>query len=118
MTELNLPRSFEQSYSDLLLNVWRDEDEMRKLLANPTKYATEVGLPVTAGSTVVIEGLDRTELPRKAEVLENWNGTPGRHIIVVPREPLVDLAELSDAELDIVTAGDNNNNVRNSIFFI
>jgi hypothetical protein len=117
MTDDTSPKSFERAYSDLLINVWRDENEMRKLLANPTQYATEVGLPVAAGATVIVEGLDRTELPRKVEITENWNATPGRHVVIVPREPLIDLAELNDAELDLVSAGDNNNNV-NSIFFI
>jgi len=113
MTAEQHPGQFIRKYSELLLNVWRDEDELRKLLANPTQYASDLGFELEPGAVVAVEDADLTDMPTRSEVDAKWSGTPGQHTLVVPKEPLIDLSELSDAELDSVAAGmaDNNNNI-------
>ena len=111
MTAEELSTKFIRNYSELLMNVWRDEDELRKLQANPTAYAAEIGFDLEPGSRVEIIREALETMPTKAEVAAKWHGTPGVHTLIVPEEPLIDADELSEAELDSVTAGNNNNNI-------
>jgi hypothetical protein len=105
-TEID-PR-FLRNYSMLLASVWSSDEELTKLLADPTRYATEKGLPVAEGATVEVLRTPGETMPSKAEVSESWSGTPGRHVLRIPETPPIDLGELTEAELDSVAAGDNN----------
>lgn len=106
-----LSTKFILSYSELLMNVWRDDDELHKLLADPTTYARERGFDVEPGARVRVEHSALDAMPTKAEVSAKWSGTPGVHTLIVPQEPLINADELSEAELDAVAAGDNNVNI-------
>lgn len=111
MSAEELSTKFVRTYSELLMNVWRDDDELRKLLADPTAYATELGFELEPGDRVAIEHVALETMPTKGEVYAKWHGTPGVRTLIVPEEPLIDEAELSEAELDAVAAGSNNNNI-------
>jgi hypothetical protein len=101
--------SFVKDYSALLIAVWTSEVEAAKLAADPTAYAREKGLPVEAGAEVRVDSAPHEGLFHKDEVIADWTATPGVHILHVPATPVVDLNELEDADLESVTAGDNNN---------
>ncbi|WP_436528705.1 hypothetical protein [Actinoplanes sp. HUAS TT8] len=105
MTAIASPETFVRKYSELMLGVWRDDAELTKLLADPTKYATEAGLPVDAGATVTLDRGQKESLFTKDEVIGDWTKTPGQHILHVPETPLVDLSELTDDQLETVAGG-------------
>lgn len=97
--------SFIRTYSTLLLAVWRDRDERARLLADPTRYAAEAGLPVAPGARVEVDtGPQQTPLAGQ-DILAAWNGTPGLHVLRVPAAPAPDRGELTDQQLRSVAAG-------------
>jgi hypothetical protein len=98
---------FLKKYTDLMLAVWRDENEERKLVADPKQYAIEAGLPVAAGAEVVLDRTQTDGLFTRDQLADDWTATPNRHILHVPAAPLVDLAELDERELEGVAAGAN-----------
>jgi hypothetical protein len=105
---------FTRKYVDLLVTVWRDEDEHRRLVADPTAYAVQAGLPVAPGDVVVLDRSELEHLPTRTDVMAKWDEGARTHVLIVPETPLIDTAELSDAELDLAAAqGDNN--VKNNI---
>jgi hypothetical protein len=104
-TELGF--SFVKNYSSLLTKVWTNEEEAAKLAADPTAYARELGLPVDEGAIVQVDSSPHEGLFHKDEVIADWTATPGVHILHAPATPIVDLDELTDAEMDMVSAGDN-----------
>jgi hypothetical protein len=104
----DLDPRFIRDYSMLLASVWSSDEELAKLLADPTRYATDKGLPVAEGATVEVLRTPGDTMPRKDEVARSWTGTPGRHVLHLPETPPIDLGELTEAELDSVAAGDNN----------
>ncbi|MEV4708490.1 hypothetical protein [Actinoplanes sp. NPDC049316] len=107
---------FTRKYVDLLVTVWRDDDEQRRLLADPTGYATAAGLPVAPGDVVVLDRSELEHLPTRADVMSSWNESATTHVLVVPATPLIDTAELSEAELDLAAAqADNNTNTNISL---
>ncbi|GAA2514237.1 hypothetical protein GCM10010435_59720 [Winogradskya consettensis] len=108
---------FTRKYVDLLVKVWRDDAEQAQLLADPTAYAIAAGLPVAPGDTVALDRSELEHLPTRADVLSQWNESASTHILIVPATPLIDTAELSEAELDLAAAvADNNVNVSLCIF--
>lgn len=110
MSAEELSTKFIRNYSELLMNVWRDDDELNRLLADPTGYARQIGFDLEPGARVEIEHLALESMPSKAEVVAKWSGTPGVHTLIVPQEPLINADELSEAELEAVAAGMTNNN--------
>jgi hypothetical protein len=111
MSAEELSTKFIRNYSELLMTVWRDDDELRKLLADPTAYARQIGFDLEPGARVEVEHSALEAMPSKAEVAAKWSGTPGVHTLIVPEEPLINADELSEAELEAVAAGMNNNNI-------
>ncbi|GAA1798782.1 hypothetical protein GCM10009682_20470 [Luedemannella flava] len=107
---------FTRKYVDLLVKVWRDEDEHNRIVADPTAYAIEAGLPVGPGEVVVLDRSDLEHLPTKDDVMAKWDESATTHVLIVPQTPLIDTAELTDAELDMAAAlADNNTNVNVSL---
>jgi|SRR3954452_7846483 hypothetical protein len=105
---------FTRKYVDLLVKVWRDEDEHRRIVADPTAYAIEAGLPVAPGDVVILDRGQIEHLPTKDDVMSRWNEGASTHVLIVPETPLIDTAELSEAELDLAAA-QSDNNVSNNI---
>lgn len=101
---------FIRRYSELMTAVWASDQELTKLLNNPTQYAIEKGLPVAPGATVKVDRTQPQGLFQKSTIIEDWSSTPGSHVLHVPATPLIELSELTDAELDTVSAGTDNNN--------
>ena len=99
--------SFIKNYSSLLTAVWTSESEAAKLAADPAAYAREKGLPVEAGAEVRVDSAQHEGLFRQDEVIAAWSATPGVHTLLVPATPVVDVDDLQDADLDMVTAGTN-----------
>jgi hypothetical protein len=105
----DLGLSFVMNYSKLLTGVWTSEEEAARLAADPAAYAREKGLPVEAGAEVRVDSTPHEGLFHKDEVVAAWTATPGVHTLLVPATPLIDLNELDEADLELVSAGDNNN---------
>jgi hypothetical protein len=99
--------SFVKNYSSLLTAVWTSEDEAAKLAADPSAYAKAKALPVEDGAEVRVDSTPHEGLFRQDEIIAAWTATPGVHTLLVPATPVVDLDELQDADLDMVTAGIN-----------
>ena len=99
------PNDFDRKYSALLVAVWRDDAELARLLADPTAYAVQAGLPVAEGATVTVDRTQPEGLMTRTEIAEAWS----RHVLRIPEQPLSSLEELTDAELDEVAAGSNIN---------
>ncbi len=96
---------FLRRYTDLMVTVWRDEDEERKLLADPKAYAVAAGLPVREGATVLLDRSQTDGMFTPDQLVDDWNSVENRHVLRVPEAPLVDLAELDERELEAVAGG-------------
>jgi hypothetical protein len=106
-----LGTQFINDYSQLLITVWTDEAEAARLAADPTAYAREKGLPVAEGSVVRVDDSAHDGPFTQPEIVGGWTATPGVHVLYVPATPIVDVAELEDADLEAVSAGTDNNNI-------
>lgn len=98
-------KKFLDDYLQVMGLAWRSEAEEARLVANPTAYAVERGLPVEPGAVV---RLDRTqpETTFTAErLIEDWTAKPGEHILHIPAEELITDADLNDEELEMVSGG-------------
>ena len=105
MSAIENTDAFVRNYSHLMLGVWKDDSELSRLLADPTGYATEKGLPVASGATVTVDRSQPESLFTKDQVVADWTKTPGRHILHVPEAPLVDMGELTEEQLETVAGG-------------
>jgi hypothetical protein len=97
--------SFFRAYSAVVLAAWRDDSAQAALLADPSGYTRRAGLPVDAGATVSIESGPAAGPLTKDGIVAAWTGSPGRHVLLLPAVPAVDLDELTDAQLNSVAAG-------------
>ena len=92
-------QQFLKDYNALILHVWQNEGEEAKLIADPTAYAKQAGLPVEDGKTVVLDRTQPTGMLIGSKLVEAWNGE-GQHVLRVPAVPLIDFDELSEEELE------------------
>ena len=99
-----LGSTFIRNYSLLLAAVWGSESEAAKLIADPAAYASSKGLPVDPGAVVRLDRTPHEGLFLKDEVIADWTASPGVHILHAPAAPVVDLRDLSDADLDSASA--------------
>lgn len=98
-------KEFLDTYVLLMGGVWRSKDEEAKLLADPTAYAIEKGLPVDSGGRVELDRTQPDGLFRSDQLVEDWTATPGVHILHVPAEQLISESDLTDSDLELVAAG-------------
>jgi hypothetical protein len=94
---------FLTKYTAMMVSVWKDENEERKLAADPRQFAIAAGLPVADGKPVRLERGNVDGLFTKEQLVDDWNGP--EHILHVPAAPLVDLSELDERELESVAGG-------------
>jgi hypothetical protein len=94
-------KQFLKDYNALILGVWQDTGEEAKLIADPTGYAKQSGLPVEDGKTVVLDRSQPNGMLVGSKLIEGWNGE-GQHVLYVPAAPLVNFDELSEDELESV----------------
>jgi hypothetical protein len=102
-------KQFLNTYLNLMGEVWHSDEEEAKLLRNPTAFAIEKGLPVMPGATVQLDRSQPEGLLRSDDVIRDWTSTPGTHVLHVPAEEIINTGELTDNELELVSAGGNNN---------
>jgi hypothetical protein len=108
MAAISDPQEFSNTYLAMFNKLWADDNEIDRLRANPRQYVTDVGLPVEAGREVRVDETPMDGLYTTEQLLQDWTGTPGVHILHAPPAPSFDPAELSDADLDAVAAGGTN----------
>jgi hypothetical protein len=94
---------FLNKYTAMMVSVWKDENEERKLLADPRQFAIDAGLPVAEGKAVRLERGQVDGLFTSEQLIDDWNGP--EHVLHVPEAPLIDLSELDERELEAVAGG-------------
>jgi hypothetical protein len=103
-------------YLNLMGDVWQSKDEEARLLLDPTAYAAEKGLPVAEGSIVELDRSQPDGLLHGGDAISDWTRLPGKHILHVPADEIIDAEELCETELEMIGAGvdapapNNNNN--------
>jgi hypothetical protein len=107
---------FLDNYLQAMGNAWRFSDEEAKLLADPTAYAIEKGLPVEPGAVVRLDRTQPDGLYTIEQIVADWTANPGQPILHIPAEELLAEGDLSDELLEMVAGGadttsPNNNNV-------
>jgi len=95
-------KQFLRDYQTLILGVWQDSAEEPKLVADPTGYAKQHGLPVEAGKTGVLDRSQPNGMLLGSQLVQAWNGDT--HILRVPSTPPIDFDELNEEELQEVSA--------------
>jgi len=98
-------KQFLDKYLQVMGTAWRSESEEAKLVADPTAYATQKGLPVEQGSVVKLDRTQPTGLFTGDQLVQDWTATPGVHILHVPAEELISEADLTEGELETVAGG-------------
>lgn len=98
-------KEFLDNYLQAMGSAWRSVDEEAALVADPTKYAVEKGLPVEPGAVVKLDRTQPDSLFTSEQLVRDWTATPGEHILHVPAEDLITEADLADAELEAVAGG-------------
>ena len=100
---------FVNAYTRVLITAWSSEDFSSRLGQDPKATLAEAGLVIPAGGTVeivrtVTEGSSEASLDSQVELWET--GIAGGHyVLYVPETPQIDMAELSEGDLDAVAAG-------------
>jgi len=118
MSDIEYGEEFVRTYSELMGDVWRSEEEEAKLTADPTAYAAEKGLPVAEGATVVLDRSQPDGMFPLDRIVEDWNKQAGVHVLHVPAAPVIDLDELTDAELESVSGGTVNANINVNVYIL
>lgn len=98
-------QAFLDTYLQAMGSAWRSEAEEAKLVADPTAYAVEKGLPVEPGTMVKLDRTQPDGLFTSDQLIRDWIAKPGEHIFHVPAEELITEAELTDDELETVSGG-------------
>ncbi|GIE91019.1 hypothetical protein [Actinoplanes regularis] len=100
---------FLNKYTAMMVSVWKDENEERKLLADPRQFAIGAGLPVAEDKAVRLERGQADGLFTAEQLLGDWNGA--EHVLHVPEAPLIDVSELDERELEVVAGGNSDSSV-------
>jgi len=101
---------FVNRYTRALINAWSSEEYSAKLDGNPREALAEAGLELPAGAEIVVvrnapEGHSDTNIDVQVNLYERGlqSGTFEFHI---PQAPQIDMAELSEGDLDSISAGE------------
>ncbi len=98
-------RKFLDNYLQVMGLAWRSEAEEARLVADPTAYAVENGLPVEPGAVVKLDRTQPDSIFTAEQLVADWTAKPGEHILHVPADELITEADLHDAELETVAGG-------------
>ena len=103
---------FVNAYTRVLITAWSSEDFAQTLESNPRQALAEAGLELPGSAEVVLvrtipDGRHEGNLDRQIDLYEEGLVT-GRFEFHIPETPQVDVAELSESDLDGVAAGDVN----------
>jgi hypothetical protein len=104
-------REFLDIYLQAMGSAWRSEAEEAKLVANPTAYAVEAGLPVDPGAVVKLDRTQPDSLFTVEQLVRDWTARPGEPILHVPAEELITEADLTEDELETVAGGKTSVNI-------
>ena len=106
-------QEFLDNYLQAMGKAWRFPDEEAKLVADPTAYAKEKGLPVEPGAVVELDRTQPDGLYTIEQIVADWTANPGHPVLHVPAEELLAAGDLSDEALETVAGGvaKSNNNV-------
>jgi hypothetical protein len=99
---------FVNAYTRALITAWSNEDFSHRLAQDPKTALTEVGLNIPAGAQV---DLIRT-IPADGEAdidtqVALWEAalSSGHYELHIPQTPQVEMAELTEGDLDALAAG-------------
>ena len=100
---------FVNAYTRILITAWSSEEFSAKLDSNPREALAEAGLEVPAGAAIqlvrnVPEGAHDSNLDVQVCLWERGLET-GTFEFHVPETPQIDMAELSEGDLDSIAAG-------------
>jgi hypothetical protein len=100
---------FVNSYTRVLITAWSSEDFSNRLGQDPKAAVAEAGLVIPEGATVeivrnVTDGSPEASLDSQVQLWETGIAS-GRYVLYVPETPQIDMAELSEGDLDAVAAG-------------
>ena len=100
---------FVNAYTRVLITAWSSEDFSSRLGTDPKATLAEAGLVIPAGGTVeivrtVTDGSPEASLDSQVELWETGIAD-GHYVLYVPETPQIDMAELSEGDLDAVAAG-------------
>jgi len=100
---------FVNSYTRVLITAWSSEDFSNRLAQDPKGALTEAGLTIPANAQVeiirsVTESSPEASLDSQVQLWETGIAS-GRFVLYVPETPQIDMAELSEGDLDAVAAG-------------
>jgi hypothetical protein len=103
---------FVNSYTRVLITAWSSEEFARTLESNARQALAEAGLELPANAEVVLvrtipDSRHEGNLDRQIDLYEEGLQS-GRFEFHIPETPQVDVAELSEGDLDGVAAGDIN----------
>ena len=100
---------FVNAYTRVLITAWSSEDFSNRLAQDPKAALAEAGLAIPAGANVEIirtvsEGAPEASLDSQVQLWEAGDAS-GHYVLWVPETPQIDMAELSEGDLDAVAAG-------------
>jgi hypothetical protein len=103
---------FVNAYTRVLITAWSSEEYSAKLDSAPRQALAESGLELPADAEIVLvrnvpEGHHDSNIDVQVALWEQGLAT-GRYELHIPETPQVDMAELSEGDLDSVAAGDIN----------
>jgi hypothetical protein len=100
---------FVNAYTRVLITAWSSEDFANRLGQDPKAAVAEAGLVIPADATVEIvrnvsDGSPEATLDSQVQLWEQGIAS-GHYVLYVPETPQIDMAELSEGDLDAVAAG-------------
>ena len=101
---------FVNAYTRALITAWSSEDFSHRLAQDPKAALTEVGLNIPASAEVEVIRTIPAETGGDASIdtqvaLWEFGLSTGRYELHIPATPQVEMAELSEGDLDAVAAG-------------
>jgi hypothetical protein len=100
---------FVNAYTRALISAWSSDEYAAKLATAPHAALAEAGLPIPADAEIVVvrtiaDGHRGGDLEVQVALWETGLAT-GRYEFHIPEATPIDTAELSEGDLDAVTAG-------------
>lgn len=99
---------FVNTYTRVLITAWSSEDFSNRLAQDPKAALAEAGLAIPADAEVdivrTVADSPEASLDSQVQLWETGIAT-GRYVLYVPETPQIDMAELSEGDLDAVAAG-------------
>jgi glutaminase len=98
-------KAFVYGYTNVLTQAWASDEFVQRLESQPEAVVASLGLPTVAGARVTIVRTHDAEPDLDAQVaLWERGHTTGQYVLYVPHTPQINATELSDSDLESVTA--------------